>query len=150
MKNLFETTTAKEMKDRLAQLQPNSERQWGTLNAAQAVAHCSAGIEMAVGQIRPPRMLVGRVIGWIVKPMAFRDEEPMRRNSPTTKALVVQDERDLQTEQERLNGLIDRFVATGPEDCTTHPHAFFGRLTPEEWAALMYKHLDHHLRQFGA
>jgi LPS sulfotransferase NodH len=45
--------------------------------------------------------------------------------------------------------MIDRFVAAGPKGCTTHPHSFFGRLTAEEWAILMYKHLDHHLRQFG-
>jgi transposase InsO family protein len=85
----------------------------------------------------------------MVKPMVFGNDEPMRRNSPTVKGLVVRDERDLGTERERLCGLIDRFTAAGPEGCTTHPHSFFGRLTPEEWAILMYKHLDHHFRQFG-
>ena len=84
-----------------------------------------------------------------VKPLALGNDEPMRRNSPTMKDLVVQDERDLGTERERLCGLINRFAAAGPKGCTTHPHSFFGRLTPEEWAELMYKHLDHHLRQFG-
>jgi hypothetical protein len=48
-----------------------------------------------------------------------------------------------------LYGVIDRFVAAGPKGCTTHPHSFFGPLTPQEWAILMYKHVDHHLRQFG-
>jgi len=62
---------------------------------------------------------------------------------------VVQDELDLGTERERLRGLIERFTAAGPAGGTMHPHSFFGRLTPEEWATLMYKHLDHHLRQFG-
>src|SRR6266404_4869599 len=90
-----------------------------------------------------------RIIGRIVKPMALGNDEPMRRNSPTVKDLVVQDERDLGTERERLCGLINRFAAAGPKGCTTHPHSFFGRLTPEDWATLMYKHLDHHLRQFG-
>jgi transposase InsO family protein len=42
-----------------------------------------------------------------------------------------------------------RFARLGPEGCTKHPHSFFGRLTPQEWAMLMYKHVDHHLRQFG-
>jgi hypothetical protein len=41
-------------------------------------------------------------------------------------------------------------VAGGPAGCTTHPHLFMGRLTPVEWATLMYQHLDHHLRQFQA
>ncbi len=150
MKNLFEAATLKEVKDRIAQLRPDSQRQWGTMNPAQALAHCSAGVEWAVGDRIPPRMLLGRMIGWIVKPLALRNDEPMRRNSPTAKDLVVRDQRDLGTEQERLCALIDRFAAAGPPGCTRHPHSFFGRLTPEEWAALMYKHLDHHLRQFGS
>jgi uncharacterized protein DUF1569 len=149
MKNLFEAATVKEVKERIARLRPDSERLWGKMKPAQAVAHCAAGLEWAVGDTVPPRMLLGRIIGRMVKPMLLRNEEPMRRNSPTVKSLVVDNERDLRTEQERLCGLIDRFAAAGPEGCTTHPHSFFGRLTPEEWATLMYKHLDHHLRQFG-
>jgi hypothetical protein len=149
MKNLFEPATVEQMKERIAQLRPDSKRLWGKMNPAQAAAHCSAGLEWAVGDTFPPRMFLGRIVGQFVKPMLLRDEEPMRRNSPTVKSLVVENERDLRTERERLCGLIDRFATAGPEGCTTHPHSFFGRLTPAEWATLMYKHLDHHLRQFG-
>ena len=149
MKNLFEAATVEEVKERMAQLRPDSQRLWGKMNPAQALAHCSAGIELALGDRIPPRMVVGRIIGRIIKPMVVGNDAPMRRNSPTTKDLVVQDKRDLQTERERLRGLIDRFVAAGSNGCTTHPHSFFGPLTPDEWATLMYKHLDHHFRQFG-
>ena len=149
MKNLFEAARVEEVKERIARLRPDSQRQWGKMNAAQAVAHCSGGLELAVGDRIPERLLLGRILGLIVKPMALGNDEPMHRNSPTMKDLVVQDERDLGTERERLCGLIDRFAAAGPEGCTRHPHSFFGRLTPQEWATLMYKHLDHHLRQFG-
>jgi hypothetical protein len=149
MKNLFDAAAVDEVKARLEKLKPESERQWGTMAAAQAVAHCSAGLEMAAGNINPPRMFLGRVIGRFVKPMALGNDEPIRRNSQTLEGLAVNDERDLATERERLCELIDRFAAVGPKGCTTHPHSFFGRLTAEEWAILMYKHLDHHLRQFG-
>src|SRR5580658_8719244 len=149
MKNLFEAARVEEVKQRIAQLRPDSERQWGTMNPAQALEHCSRGIETALGDKTPPRVLVGRLLGWIVKPKVMGNDEPLRRNSPTMKELVVRDERDLGTERMRLYALIDRFAAAGPAGCTTHPHAFFGRLTPEEWAILTYKHLDHHLRQFG-
>lgn len=149
MKNLFEAARVKEVKERLALLRPDSERRCGKMNVPQAVAHCSAGLELALGDKTPPRVLMGRIFGWIVKPLALRDDGPMRRNSPTIKDLVVQDERDLRTERERLSGLIDRFAAAGRAGCTKHPHSFFGRLTPDEWAILTYKHLDHHLRQFG-
>lgn len=120
------------------------------MNPAQAVAHCAAGMEMALGERRPPRMRIGSVIGWIIKPLALGNDAPMRRNSPTVPSIAVADERDLATERQRLSALVDRFAAAGPSGCTTHPHSFFGRLTPDEWAVLMYKHLDHHLRQFGA
>ena len=150
MKNLFEATTADEVKSRTMRLRPSSERQWGKMSAAQAVAHCAGSMEMALGDTLPPQMLLGRLIGRIVKPMALGNDEPMRRNSPTVPSLVVSDERELDAERTRLCGLIDRFVAGGPQGCTTHSQSFFGRLNPQEWAILMYKHLDHHLRQFGA
>lgn len=149
MKNLYEPPTVNEVKDRIAQLKAESERQWGKMTSAQAMAHCAAGMGWAVGDTVPPRMFLGRIVGKMVKPMVLKDEQPMRRNSPTSKTLVMADERNLATEKERLLGLIDRFFAVGPEGCTKHAHSFFGRLTPEEWATLMYKHLDHHLRQFG-
>src|SRR5579864_7237064 len=149
MRNLYEAARVEEVKNRMAQLRSDSQRQWGKMSAAQALAHCSGAIEMAMGEVRPQRMLLGSIIGRIVKPMAFKDEEPMRKNSPTIKGLVIADERDFGKERERLCRLIDRFAAAGPKGCTTHPHSFFGRLTPEEWSILMYKHLDHHLRQFG-
>jgi hypothetical protein len=149
MKNLYEAATVEEVKGRAARLGPSCERQWGKMNAPQALAHCSAGLEWAVGDVVPPRMFVGRIVGRIVKPMVLRDDEPMRRNSPTAKSLVIADERDLRKEQARFLELVDRFARLGPEGCTKHPHSFFGRLTPQEWATLMYKHVDHHLRQFG-
>ena len=149
MKNLFEAERVEEVKRRMVNLKPDSERLWGKMNAAQAVAHCSAGLELAMGDRLPPRMFLGRVIGRLVKSKVLGNDDPLRRNSATVQGLVVADERDLRMERERLCGLIDRFVAAGPKGCTTHPHGFFGRLTPEEWAILMYKHLDHHLRQFA-
>ena len=149
MKHLYSPARVDEVKLRLAALTPASQRLWGTMGPAQALAHCSGGLEMAVGDQVPPRLLLGRIVGRLVKRLALGNDEPMRRNSPTVEGLKVRDERDLDRERARLRGLIERFAAAGPAGCTTHPHSFFGRLTPDEWAVLMYKHLDHHLRQFG-
>jgi hypothetical protein len=150
MKSLFQPPTVQEVKTRIANLKPDSAAEWGTMSPAQALAHCTGGLEMALGDSKLPRVLVGRLIGGIIKPMALKDDVPMRRNSPTAKALVIHDDRDLPREKERLTALIDRFASGGPAVCTAHPHAFFGKMTPQEWAILMYKHLDHHLRQFSA
>ena len=149
MKNLFETARVEEVKERMAQLRPESERLWGKMNAAQALAHCSVAMGMAMGEVRPPRILLGRVLGPLAKKSVIVNGTPMRRNSMTEKSCVVADERDFVAERQRLRESIDRFAAGGPGICTKHPHFFFGPLTPVEWAVLMYQHLDHHLRQFG-
>ena len=82
--------------------------------------------------------------------MALGNDEPMKRNAPTSPAFIVRDQPDVMVEGARLSALIDRFSEGGRDACTRHPHTFFGPMTPDEWAILMYKHVDHHLRQFGA
>ena len=148
MKNLFESAEVEELKERMAQLSADSERQWGKMNPAQMLAHCSAAMGMATGEISPPRILVGRLFGWLAKKSLIANGTPMRRNSTTEKSCLVTDERDFVVERQKLRESIDRFATGGPGVCTKHPHFFFGPLTPVEWAALMYQHLDHHLRQF--
>ncbi len=149
MKTLFQEGCAAEIQGRLENLKADSPRQWGKMDAAQMLAHCSAAMEMALGDVKPARMLIGRLIGQLVKSTALKDTVPMRKDSPTAKILVVSGERNFVEERARLGGLIKRFLIAGPAGCTRHPHTFFGPLTPEEWSVLMYKHLDHHLRQFG-
>ena len=149
MKTLFERATLDEVAGRLAQLRAESERRWGKMSAAQMLAHCSATMEMAVGMTLPPRRFIGRLVGPIAKKAIITDGKPFRHNSPSDKSLIIHDDRDFETERERLCALLDRFQAGGPEGCTRHPHSFFGSLTPPEWAAFMYIHLDHHLQQFG-
>ena len=150
MKNLFDSANIAEIRSRIDALTPASRPLWGKMGPAQAMAHVAMSFELALGERRPPRMMVGRVIGALIKPKAFGNDDPMFKNSPTVPGLVVQDSRDFDVERARLRDLIDRFVEGGPAACTRHPHAFFGVLSPEEWAILMYKHTDHHLRQFGA
>jgi hypothetical protein len=149
MKNLFDVALVNQVKLRIDSLGNDSERQWGKMSAAQTLAHCASGLQMALGEIRPRRALIGRLIGSAIKPKVVGNDDPLRRNSPTAGELVIRGERNLDAERVRLCLLIDKFVAGGTSGCTTHPHPFFGPLTPMEWAVLMYKHLDHHLRQFG-
>ncbi|MHB1861413.1 MAG: DUF1569 domain-containing protein [Gemmatimonadaceae bacterium] len=150
MRTLLDRATADDVQARLRRLQPAQQSLWGRMTVAQAMAHCSVGLEMGLGDLRAPRMLIGRILGQVIRRLALGNDRPMRRNSPTAPDLVVSDERDFERERVRLAGLIERFAAGGAAGCTTHPHPFFGRLTPDQWGELMYKHLDHHLRQFGA
>ena len=149
MKDLFQPEAVDEIFSRLDKLQPASQRQWGKMDVAQMMAHCSGAMDLAAGRLNPPRIFIGRLIGPLVKPI-YTNEKPFSRNNPTDKTLVIADARDFQREKENLRAKIRQFHDGGEGQCTRHPHPFFGALTPQEWSRGMYKHLDHHLRQFGA
>lgn len=152
MNNLFDPVLVEDTKKRILKLRPESERQWGSMAAAETLAHCTCGIEMAMGVIEPKRApFPARLIGVLIKPLVFRDDKPMRRNSPSSPELFRADPRkcEFESERSRLIASIEGFARQGAAGCTRYPHSFFGRLTPQQWAILMYKHIDHHLRQFG-
>ena|SRR5579864_5578592 len=149
MRNLFEKEAVDEVCGRLDKLQPETPRQWGKMDVAQMMAHCSAALDMASGKLNPPRMFIGRVLGPLVKPI-YTNEKPFAKSTPTEKKLIISDQRDFARERERLKQCVRQFHEGGEAECTRHPHPFFGALTTYEWSRGMYKHLDHHLRQFGA
>ncbi len=64
----------------------------------------------------------------------------------TIPTILIVDEKDFETEKEKLKQKITTFPTNGPEKCTTHPHPFFGKLTPEQWGKGLYKHLDQNLK----
>ena len=149
MKTLFQQETVDEVVSRIDNLQPATPRQWGKMDVAQMMAHCSVAMDMASGKLNPPRKFIGRLLGPFFKPM-FTNEKPLGKNAPTGKQFVIADPRHFLREQEQLKQKVRQFHEGGEAKCTRHPHPFFGPLTPEAWSRGMYKHLDHHLRQFGA
>ena len=149
MKNLFEREAVDEVLTRIEALQPTTQRQWGKMDVAQMMAHCSAALDLAAGRLILPRLLIGRLIGPFVKPI-YTNEKPFSRGNPTDPKLVVSDRRDFMREQEQLKRYVRLFHEGGEAQVTKHPHPFFGALAPQDWSRGMYKHLDHHLRQFGA
>ncbi len=149
MENLFQPETVDELMSRIDKLHPASPRQWGKMDVAQMMAHCSAALDMASGRLNLPRVFIGRLLGPLVKPI-YTNEKPLSKNSPTAKELIFTDPRDFAREQEQLKSKVRQFHQAGEGQCTRHPHPFFGPLSPQEWSRGMYKHLDHHLRQFGA
>ena len=148
MKSLFHPADRESLSHRLAALLPDSTRQWGRMDPAQMLLHCAIGLEAATGARPMKQVLLGKLLTPFIRGMVL-GERPFRRSSPTDPAFVVSDPREFEVERARLATLIDRFVQRGPESASKETHAFFGRLSGDEWGRLMYKHLDHHLRQFG-
>ncbi|MDO3410928.1 DUF1569 domain-containing protein [Saccharibacillus sp. CPCC 101409] len=148
MKNLYDPIPAEEIAQRIDRLSPESAPGWGTMQAAQMLAHCSAFQDIPMGRSFPPRGLLGRFVGKFASPLFYNDK-PLPLNMSTIPTIVIADERDFTAEKRGLLQKIAVLQSDGPEKCSVHPHPFFGRLTPEQWGKGLYKHLDHHLKQFG-
>ncbi len=147
MKSIFEEETKRVILTRIELLTPHSERQWGKMNVAQMLAHCANAMEMAMGRIKPKKQWIG-IIGWVFK-SAYSNEKNFPKNVKTIKGGEVVNEKDFEEEKKRLIYKIEEMHKGGEEICTDHPHPIMGKFSPKEWGMGMYKHLDHHLRQFG-
>ena len=149
MKNIFDPAVTEEQIRRIRALRADTRPQWGKMNAAQMLAHCSVPYEMVYEQIHPrPNALVRFLLKTFVK-KGVVNEKPYPRNSPTAPAFKITDPRDFQREQERLIGYLERTRDRGAASFDGYESNSFGPMTVTEWNNLFYKHLDHHLTQFG-
>ena len=148
MKTLFNQRATTEVLNRIDTLSQTSQAQWGKMDVAQMLAYCSAFNDIAMGKDNHKMMWLGLLIGRFVKPVFYNDK-PLPRDMSTIDSTLIADKRDFETERQSLKEQIVQVQANGLEKATTHPHPFFGKFTPEQWGMGMYKHLDHHLRQFG-
>lgn len=148
MKSLYNADDNQEIIRRIENLRADSAAQWGKMNVAQMLAHCQTPLQVAYGDIKLKRRLIGILFGSIAKKRLATDK-PWDKNMPTDPAFVRLGEHDFETEKNKLIPLVRRFAEQGPSGITTDPHPFFGRLSSEEWDRLQMNHLNHHLTQFG-
>ena len=148
MNNLYDPADVQDIIHRLEKLNIDAQRQWGTMSVDQMLVHLNVSLEPAMGLQFPKRKLVGRIFSPILK-RVFLNRKPMVKNSPTNDTYIVTGEHDFAEVKQQAIDMVRTFFENGPEKCTKHPHPYLGRLTPEEWAILKWKHYDHHLRQFG-
>lgn len=149
MDTLFDPAVRDRILRRIDSLRADSPRSWGKMDCAQTLAHCANAMEASTGDRVLRRNFAVKLIGpffrgWLLGP------KPFSRNSPTHPELVFREARDFQREKPRLVALVRKFHDAGPEAAGRYEHAFVGKLSGDEWGVLQYKHLDHHLRQFGS
>jgi hypothetical protein len=77
------------------------------------------------------------------------NEVPYKQSLPTAPFFIMADDKDFEKEQKRLLNYINKCQQLGANDLVKQKHQALGTLNAQEWNNLLYKHLDHHLRQFG-
>lgn len=86
-----------------------------------------------------------RLIGPLFKSLLV-NAKPFKRGIATDKSFIIADSRDFEVEKSKLIDMVNHFT---PEAMVDEPHPIFGKMTKEEWSKGTWKHLDHHLQQFG-
>jgi Protein of unknown function (DUF1569) len=148
MKSLLNQIDNKEIVSRINKLTANTKRLWGKMTVAQMLAHAQNPLCVAFGEKKLKRGFLGILFGKMAKKRMTGDA-PFKKNMPTDKSFLVKEEKKFDEEKNKLIRLVLRFVTEGEAGISENPHPFFGKLTTNEWDILQWKHLDHHLRQFG-
>jgi Protein of unknown function (DUF1569) len=148
MRSIFDNDTFAELLERLGRLHASSTRKWGKMFPSQMMEHAARALEMATGDVPMQQAFIGKAIGWIFKGK-FLGEQPFPQNSPTGPTLIIKDDPEFEATRERLKELITRLHELGEQGVDGNIHGFFGPLTGKQWGETQYKHVDHHLRQFG-
>lgn len=149
VKTIFDPQVLSETLHRIEGLSASAPPLWGKMSPTQMMEHTSRVLEMALGRRAQKQILIGRLIAWVFK-SRFIGEQPFQKNAPTGPDFVIREDPNFAATKLRLVGLLSELHAAGATGTDGHVHAFFGELTGEEWGITQYKHLDHHLRQFGA
>lgn len=145
MKSLFEDVTYQEVLLRIEALNENSVRQWGKMTAGQMAWHCQFPLKIAVKNEHKGN---GNFLVRLLFKTSMYDNRPWRKNLPTARAIRAKEEKDFTTEKVKLKQLVHDFYACRSRQ-EWNPHPIFGKLTHHQWGKMQYKHLDHHLTQFG-
>jgi len=148
MRSLYDFADNQQMINRINKLTPDTKPLWGKMNASQMMAHTQVPLKVAYGNVKLKRGLMGILFGRIAKKKLV-GEKDFDKNLPTDKNFVIRDTPNFEEAKSNLINLVRQFATSGPEGISKEPHPFFGKLTTHEWDVLMWKHLDHHLRQFG-
>lgn len=148
MRSIFQPSACEEVLARLDRLLPESPQKWGRMGAPEVLPHLADGLRQALGEIPakpvksplavfPVNWLLIHVLPW-PKGKAKSPGEFLKRKPTRWEADLSECKR-----------LVKAVHLRGPHaDWPTSPT--FGRISGASWGVLAYRHLDHHLRQFGA
>lgn len=147
--NIFIEKVTNDLIQRINSLSSDTESQWGKMDVSQMLAHCNVTYEMVYEDKHPkPNRFMKLILKIFVKNMVVSDK-PYKRNNPTAPAFKITDKRDFEAERKRLIDYIQRTQRLGEKDFDGRESHSFGKLNINQWNNMFYKHLDHHLTQFG-
>ncbi|MEY3844442.1 MAG: hypothetical protein RL293_864 [Bacteroidota bacterium] len=148
--NIYSPETTVELATRISSLTNETPALWGKMNAGQMLSHCCVAYQQVLGENTDKP---GMMMKWMLKTFfkqSMVNEVPYRPNLPTGPTFVRLNQNfDIETEKGKLIAYVQKIQELGPEQLSAIPSLSLGKLSAMEWNNLLYKHIDHHLRQFG-
>lgn len=147
MKSLWQPDTVRVVHNRIERLSPDLKPAWGKMSAPQMVVHLTDCMKMATGelQVEPKKVFLRYpVVKQLILYLA-----PMPKGVPTARELIARQPTEWPDDVRQLRMAIDRF-SSRDRGSSWPDHPVFGRMSARDWGVLAYRHVDHHLRQFGA
>ena len=149
MKSIFDKKVTAEIIGRIEQLTATTQPKWGKMSVGQMLAHCNVTYEMVYDDIHPKPGAFAKFLLKLFVKKAVLSDKPYKHNGQTAPAFKITDPRDFELEKSRLIEYITKTQQLGGSFFNGKESHSFGELKESEWNAMFYKHLDHHLSQFG-
>jgi hypothetical protein len=147
--NIFTKEVSDSIILRINNLTPTTTPKWGQMNVSQMLAHCNVTYEMVYeNNHKKPNAFMKFILKLLVKPKVV-GESGYEQNSRTAPQFIVSDSKDFEAEKKRLIDFINKTQQLGENHFEGKESHSFGALNKTEWSNMFYKHLDHHLTQFG-
>jgi hypothetical protein len=129
--SVFDPATNVELINRINKITPEKKPDWGKMSADQMFAHVNVGYDITYGKIDVS-------YSWF-----------MKKNGQTAPIFLIEGGRDFEAEKTKLIEYIKRVESDGVAFFKGKESSSFGKMTVQEWSNQFWKHLDHHLTQFG-
>lgn len=147
--NIFQKSVSDLIIKRIENLKPTTPAIWGKMNVSQMLAHNNVLYEMTFDdKHKKPNVILKFLVKLLVKTNVV-SEKPYKKNGGTAPAFLINDNRNFELEQSTLIKNIEKVQSLGENYFDNRESHSFGKLSKTEWNNMFYKHLDHHLSQFG-
>ena len=147
MKSIWHDDDRRAINDRVGALAWDRRAEWGQFTAPKMVCHLADCLKMAMGDLKvAPKRLPIRYppLKQLIIYVA-----PFPKGAPTAPELIAREPREWVNDVADVQALLARAGSTRTTDAWPE-HPAFGALSKRAWGVLIYRHMDHHLRQFGA
>ena len=137
----------RELVERLGRLRPEARALWGQLDAARMLCHVADSLDAGLGRLAVPLRQGPAVLRHFPMKQLALYVIPMPKGAHAPTELLAKAPGDFESDRRQVVESMERSSAAsegmGPD------HFLFGAMTMAQWNALQWKHIDHHLRQFG-